>query len=329
MKEVIGALEKATNVVIFPHIMMDGDCIGSGSALMGALSELGKTVYFCSEENLPYQYTFLIKEEFIIKIDAEGNITFPEGVFFDTYDCAVAVDSSDIDRLGVRADFFKKAKVTISIDHHKSNQKFAMINHIESKRAATAEIIYDLIKKLGCKIDLEIASAIYAGILSDTGGFRFSNTTPKTHRIAGELLKTGIDVSAMSKVIFDEMSFAKLKLIGRAIDSIELFLDGKLAIMTLDENDIRATGSLPEDFNEIVNFARNIRGVEVAALIRTTAKDKTKVSVRTNKHFDASEFAAIFSGGGHARAAGFNYSGDVNELKQQVIGIVRKGLGLI
>jgi phosphoesterase RecJ-like protein len=312
------AIKNASSVLLFPHIMMDGDTLGSCVALLNTLKRMNKTAFICMEENAPSQYRFLIDERFIIHYDE--NAVLPD------FDCAIAVDSSDLGRLGLRAGLFLKSPVTLNIDHHKSNMKFAGINLIKSKKAATAEIIYEIIKKLGCEIDKATASAIYVGLMSDTGGFRFSNTTPQSHLIAAELLKTGIDVSAMSKIIFDEMSLSKLKLIARAIDSIEMYLDNRLAIMTLDEEDIRMTGSLPEDFNEIVNFARNIRGVEVAVLIRTTEKDKTKVSIRTNKFFDASEFAAIFSGGGHARAAGFNYSGDISVLKSQINEIVKKGM---
>jgi phosphoesterase RecJ-like protein len=318
MKNVVEALQKASDILLFPHIMMDGDTIGSCVALIIALRKMQKNALMCIDESIPYQYQFLINDDFIIRYDE--NSTLPH------FDCSVAIDASDPERLGLRAAQFYKSPVTISIDHHKTNMKFASINHVAPGKAATAEIIFELIKKLGGEIDTLTASAIYVGILSDTGGFRFSNTTPQSHLIAAELLKTGIDVSAMSKIVFDEMSFSKLKLIARAIDSVEMHLQNRLAIMTLNEDDVRLTGSLPEDFNEIVNFGRNIRGVEVAVLIRTTEKDKTKVSIRTNKFFDASEIAALFSGGGHARAAGFNYSGEINPLKAKIIEIVKKGM---
>lgn len=318
MRKVTDALQAASNILVFPHITMDGDTIGSCVALTVALKKMGKNVFMCVDESFPYQYQFLIDENFIIRFDEKDVIP--------NLDCSVAIDSSDMGRLGARAALFCRAPVTVNIDHHKSNMKFAGINYVSPGKAATAEIIYELIKKLGCEIDMVTASAIYVGLVTDTGGFRFSNTTPQSHIIAAELLKTGIDVSAMSKIIFDEMSLSKLKLIARAIDSIEMFLDDRLAIMSLNEVDIRQTGSLPEDFSEIVNFGRNIRGVEVAVLIRTTEKDKSKVSIRTNKFFDASDFAAIFAGGGHARAAGFNYSGEARALKTKIIEIVKKGM---
>ena len=202
----------------------------------------------------------------------------------------------DIDRIGRVRDAVKAP--VLNIDHHISNSKVCDYCYVDAKAAATAQIVYSLIKEMNVPFNQQCATCLYTGIASDTGFFRYSNTTPFTLRAAAELLEAGARPDKISE-IFDQRSFSSVKAAGRAIDTIELHENGKIALMTVD----KALKESADNTEGFVNFARNIRGTDIAVMIKYADENVTRVSMRS-KNTNVSEIAQSIGGGGHIRAAG-------------------------
>ena len=310
LKKITEEMTKAGSIAILPHIAADGDAIGSSVALAIGLSEAGKEVSVLLEEKVPQIYNFLPGIEMARVYDADDR----------KYDLAVALDCGDLERLGSRRPVFEKAPVTVNIDHHPTNTGFAMLDLVDPSCAAVAEIIFALFRQMGIVPGKDAAICLYTAIASDTGGFRYSNTTYVTHIIASELIKTGIDVAEISRRIFDTVSPAKVRLLGEAINSLELYEDGRIAVMTVSNAAMRRSGASDEDTDGIINIARNISGVEAAAMIREMENGDIKVNLRSNSYVDVSQAASKYSGGGHRRAAGFTVSGtDMGKVMEMLL----------
>lgn len=309
-------LNKSESIVILPHEAADGDAIGSSFALALILSRMGKKTQVLMEEGIPYIYGFLPGMEFC------GAGMAGTGSF----DLAVALDCGDLERLGSRIEIFGCSPKTVNIDHHLTNTQFADLNHVDAASSATGEIIYDLMKSLGQKLDKDIAVCLYVAISTDTGGFRYGNTTPLTHRIAADLIETGIDVADISQKVFDSTSSGKVKLMGAAIQSLELLENDRIAVMAVSGEAIMNAGAFEADSDGIINTARNIRGVEVAAMLRQTDKDGIKVNLRSNSYVDVSVIASRYSGGGHKCAAGFTANGSLKQVKEMLINDLKEAL---
>jgi len=295
LKKIAEAMAEAGSIAILPHMAADGDAIGSSLALAIGLSEAGKEVSVFLEEKVPHIYDFLPGLEMARVYDGVET----------KYDLAVALDCGDIERLGSRKPVFGKAAVTVNIDHHATNTGFAMLDYVDTSCAAVGEIIYELFGQMGADPGKDAAICLYTAIASDTGGFRYSNKTSRTHTIASELLEKGIDVADISRRIFDTVSPGKVRLIGEAVNSLELFEDGRIAVMSVSYEAMRRSGAADEDTDGIINIARNISGVEAAAMIREMENGDIRVNLRSNSYVDVSAVASKYSGGGHMRAAGF------------------------
>ncbi|MGE5473833.1 MAG: DHH family phosphoesterase [Ignavibacteriales bacterium] len=313
--DIINRIKNAERVAILSHINPDGDAVGSSLALYKALQNDNKSVDVYLSDGVPSIYSFLPNSENIKQNYNNGD-----------YDLIVVLDCGDIDRIGPCASIMSAAKFTINIDHHSTGTEFGDINLIESHASSTGEIIYRLIKMYGLDIDKEIAECLYVAIAADTGGFRFSNTLGITMQVAADLINCGIDVSEISRKIFDVMSLSKVKLMGEAINSLEIHNE-KIALMHLSHEQVTKSGALSEDFDGIVNIARNINGIEVAVFIVEKEPNEIKVNLRSNTLYDVAAIAKIFSGGGHHRAAGCKLSNTtLEQAKSKVISEILKTL---
>jgi phosphoesterase RecJ-like protein len=348
LDRITAELNASERIVIFPHEAADGDAIGSSFALALILSRMGKKVQVLMEEEIPYIYGFLPGIEFCgaviagngsLSLPGNGNLGLPGSRSLDmagsrnldpaggcVFDLAVALDCGDMERLGSRKEIFGCSPKSVNIDHHLTNTQFAVMNYVDAGSSATGEIIYDLMKRLGQRLDKDIAECLYVAISTDTGGFRYTNTTPLTHRIAADLLEAGIDVAGISQKVFDSTSSGKVKLMGAAIQSLELLENGKIAVMAVSGETIMNMGASEADSDGIINTARNIRGVEVAAMLRETDKDGIKVNLRSNSYVDVSAIAGRYSGGGHKCAAGFTAGGSLEQVKEMLIKDLKEAL---
>ncbi|HEX2944584.1 MAG TPA: bifunctional oligoribonuclease/PAP phosphatase NrnA [Clostridia bacterium] len=317
-------------VAIIPHVTADGDALGSSFALALVLTGMGKKADVLLEESVPLVYRFLPGAEFSYVYAAEpADVEESNGMRESgekRYDLVMALDCGDIERLGSRRKVFDSCIKTVNIDHHQTNTGFARLNHTNTASSATGEIIYELTGALGLKPGKDAATSLYAAIATDTGGFRYSNTTPRTHEIAAELIKLGVDVADVSQRVFDITSYGKVKLMGAAIRNLELFEDGKLAIMAVTNEMIKNSAAREEDSDGIINVARNIRGVEAAAMLRQLDNGEIKVNLRSNNYIDVAVIASRHKGGGHKRAAGFTETGVLERVKENVINDLKDAL---
>ncbi len=207
----------------------------------------------------------------------------------------------------------------INIDHHVSNEMYGMLNHVDIKSASTAEIVFELIKALKIQMDVSIAECLYTGIVSDTGSFRFPSTTAKTLRIAAELLETGLDFSRIQRILFGTSEFKRIKLLGRALMTMESHLDGFVSTMNLVASDFNTLSISDRDSGDIVNYGLEPPEADVSVLFKE-AEGFFRVSVRTKSVIDASALCGKFDGGGHVRAAGCNIKSDsLEEAKRAVL----------
>ncbi|NLM74880.1 MAG: bifunctional oligoribonuclease/PAP phosphatase NrnA [Clostridiaceae bacterium] len=301
-------LKNARNIVILPHINVDGDALGASVALALALKKMGKSAEVLIEEDVPGTLDFLPGLELVKKSSSKK------------YDVALNIDNGDISRLGKREQYYNDAETKLSIDHHSTNKVEADVSYVDTKSAATGEIIYDLIAKyLKTGIDKDIALCLYTAIVTDTGCFRYTNTTWKTLRIGSELLKYDIDFAVVIKKAFETISLAKLELIKKTIDSLRLFENGKIAVTYLTKKDIMELPANIDDFEGLVNIGRNLEGVEVSIFLREEKEGHFRGSLRSNNYADVSAIAENFNGGGHKRAAGLSIDGELENVIMSVV----------
>lgn len=288
--------EKAESIVILNHVNMDGDAVGSAFSLAAVLKNAGKRVFVAIEDDPP-EYLKGLCDDYIKESD-------------ERFDLAISVDCGDELRLGTRKNIFFNAKRTVCIDHHVSNAGFADVNLIRAEASSTSEIVFEFIKYLGAEITPRMADQLFAGIITDTGGFKFSNTTPESFAISGELLKAGADINGVCIEIYESNSLAKLKLKSRCLDSIKLYAEGKISGSVITKRDFVKTGAKESDCEGFSQIGRGIAGVEASFSI--TAYKNVKVSLRSKRYVDVASIAASFGGGGHKRAAGFSLPEDTN-----------------
>ncbi len=294
MNDILQSIAQSSSIALITHINPDGDAIGSTIALMHALDKMEKSVDVYCQDNIPSMFDFL---------DGVNRITKPDQST-KNYDLVIALDCSDPDRMGTCAPIMDRAITSANIDHHVSNTFYANINVVDEEASATGEIIYKLVTQLEIEPNKSIAEALYTAIVSDTGRFSFSNTTSKTHRIVAHLIEWGADVVKLSNLLFNNHSLEWVRLLGQAINSLAIYYDGKVAIMHITQAMMDRVGATEEHSNGIIQYAKDITGVELAALLREVNDSTIKVSLRSQSIIDVSLLAQEFGGGGHKRAAG-------------------------
>lgn len=314
---VVKLIGDSKNIAILSHIMPDGDNIGSSLALYNALSKIGKNVVFILDDDVPEVYKFLKGSQKTEKPDNDHK-----------FDLVIVLDCGDVGRLGRSSRYLEGAKV-INIDHHLSNSNFGLYNIVDISAAATGEIIYRLINRLEIALDKDICECIYTGIVTDTGQFQYSNTTDLTHEIAADLVRHGAEPWKLYRAIYQNNSKSKMKLIGEAINSLEFHFQSKIASMIIRKEVFETVGAKDEDADGIINFARDINGVEVALLFKETEDGKVKIGFRSKDFVNVSDIAQEFGGGGHKRAAGATVAGAVENIKERVIESVKKAFSVV
>jgi phosphoesterase RecJ-like protein len=298
------------------HVGPDGDAIGSLLALGLALDELRINVKLYCASPIPALYRFLPWSHRVCR--GFGNIA--------DFDASVILDCGELNRVGKLAECIGRIPLIINVDHHCTNTRFGHINHIDESACATSEIVYKLLKRMSLKISQPIARCLYTGILTDTGSFRFSNTNRAAFEICEELVGAGVNPYDVAKHVYGQYSLARIKLLNRALETLEISKNGKLSVMILTEKMMKDTNTRNEDIDGMINYARSIKDVKVAVLIqeyRETLKKHGKkgryhVSLRSNGAVDVSNIAVSFGGGGHASAAGFCTESTLAPLKSAI-----------
>ena len=290
-------LRENDDYLILMHASPDGDTLGSGSALCLALQKLGKRAKAVCPDEIPHRFDYLFKS--IEPMDFE-------------HKNVVCVDIADTKLLAEMKSTGDTAQ--LAIDHHSSHKDFAKNEYVEPESAACCELIYAVIKELGVTIDKDIASCLYTGIATDTGCFKFTNVTPRTHSIAAELIANGADFGAINYAMFVVKTQGRIKLEQETLKNMQFFADGKVAVITAS---LALIDSLPDidtdDIGALANIPREIAGVEIGICVKEKKAGVFKASLRTSDNFDAAEIAQNFGGGGHARAAGCSFNGTTME----------------
>jgi phosphoesterase RecJ-like protein len=279
---------------------------------MLALEKMGKTVIAHNLDSVPEIYRFLPQYERIrIGKPVQGR-----------YDAFIIVDA-DPSRTGLFDKTFP-ADVLINIDHHITNPLAWPITWLDTAASASGEMIFRLVQELGVRIDRDIALCLYTAIFTDTGSFRYSNTTPESMKIAATLLEAGADPWLVSENVYESFSYTRLKLLGTVIANMERSADGRTAWVVVTDELYRRTNTTAEDTDNFVNFVRSAKGVEVAILFRQTGSAQYKISMRSKGRIDLSGLAQSFGGGGHKNAAGGVLDGTFEEVKKRVLGDVER-----
>ena len=310
--EIFSANEK---FMVTTHISPDGDGIGSALALSRGLKAIGKKVIILNHSKTPDNLRFLLKEDSEIMGPGSLDAGFDPRDYF-----SVVVDMGAFDRLGSVLPIIQKCKGMLVIDHHVVDVPEGVNSLIESSASATGEVIHDLLLRLNLKITKEIAEPLYAAIETDTGGFRFSGTTPSTHRLAAELLSLGVDPSRIYSEIYEKQSAIRLKLTGEVFATLWVSPKGKIATMELRQSMLGKLGARIEDGDDLVNYLMTIDGVKAGFYLKELGPDKTKISCRSrDKRLDLGVFLSEWGGGGHAFAAGLLLNENIETSRRAII----------
>ncbi|MBQ7417277.1 MAG: bifunctional oligoribonuclease/PAP phosphatase NrnA [Acidaminococcaceae bacterium] len=308
LAETAKLLKEAGKMVIVSHISPDGDTLGSSLALAHALRMLGKEVMLNVDDDIPSVFSFLPGIGEYIRFAPDDSVPA---------DLLIVIDASSADRAG-NAMNVVKARSVLNIDHHKTNTHFADYLYLDSDAAATAEIIYSLLLELGTELNTEIATCIYEGLYTDTGSFKYSNTTSRTLSIASALLTYGVNPSLISDNM-EVKSRSQVEMLGKVLETLTFLRDGKIAYVEV----------APElydynvDTDTFVSYPRYIEGVEVALLFKQVEENLTRVSFRS-KQVDVAKIALSFGGGGHQKASGCSIHAPLKKAESVVLPVVEE-----
>jgi bifunctional oligoribonuclease and PAP phosphatase NrnA len=309
------AIREHDRFLVTTHENPDGDALGSLLATTLALRALGKdaVMFLTGEVPLPAEYTFMLLAGMLRGTpppDAGERVL-------------LALDCANDSRLGASAETLLRAPLVIDVDHHHDNTRFGDINLVVADASSTGEIVRDLLAELGVPLTAELAEPLYVALVTDTGRFQYTNTTPKAHRLAAELLEAGVDVRRVFRGVYESVQFAKLKLLARALERAQIYDGGRIVVSYLLATDFAEVGA-EEPYSEgIIDFLRAVEGADMAVLIREPPRPdapRHRISLRSNAdEVDVSAIArASGDGGGHRQAAGFSSELSVDEITEFV-----------
>jgi len=328
LEQIAQELASRDNFLVMTHMRPDADALGSQLGVGLALEALGKKVTYWSSDTIPDKFFYLPHVDKIISL---------EGIIETAFDCVVSIDCASFERLGKARHFIKNFRkepkqspepFCINIDHHESNTKFGDINYIDTSSPASGQIAYELLMTAGWIVTKEIATSLYAAISTDTGSFQYSNTTPKTMRVAADLIEKGINVGEINRQIYESFPLRRLLLFKEVFNTVEFIDDGKIGYIQITEKMYADTGAKPEDNENFIDSIRSVESVIVAALFEEEPEGKIRISLRSkdSKIINVNTIAGKFGGGGHPAAAGARPDGKLPEITDAVIAEIRRTL---
>lgn len=330
LPEISELLDAYGRYLVFTHIHMDGDTLGAAVAFADAMREIGREAWVVVGEEVPRTLS-LIKTAFVIDGDEAGRLVSAgaksgrgQGAAEDAVDggdgaalpyLAIAMDFTDKERLEGRETLFEGAAETLSIDHHVTSEPVCDCNYIEPAAAATSEIVYRFLRLADLPVTELAATALYVGIVTDTGRFQYANTTPLTHRAAAELLEAGADFQAAYRDIYQSVKAEKLYVQSAMLNTLDVFAGGKAALAYIGADALAKLDAGDDETDGMSEVLRSIVGVEVSVFLKERPDGKIKASMRSKDSFDVAALAAEFGGGGHIRAAGFTSELSLDEAR--------------
>lgn len=314
-KNILDLFVGRKNILILPHILPDGDTLGSSLALDEALKSIGHKPYIILDDDIPTNLNF-ITENKILSTKSFHSLNIKP-------DMIITIDSSDVDRIGKRIDLFTLTDEIINIDHHKTNSNFAKYNLVNKDASACGEIIYNLINDLSIKFTKEMATCLYVALSTDTGSFKYSNTTSRTLRIAADLLDMNINQAYITTELYQNKNINKINLLKDILNTLEIYYDGRLSIMYLTLDMLKRNSVDPSDTDGLIEYARDIEGVEVGVLLKELSLNEVKIGLRSKYDLDVSQIAKLFNGGGHKNASGCTLNGNINDAKRTILDVLK------
>ena len=305
IKEVLEILYKCDNVNILTHKSPDGDTLGCGYALVNFLRGLGKKANVLNSDSFPKRYEFLYKGYKPMEFEEEF---------------VIAVDIADLQLLGSGfSKYAQEGAIDLCIDHHVSNTFFAKKTYLDKKAAAACEAIFEIIEASGEKMTDIIAKCLYTGIATDTGCFKYENTTPRSHIIASKLMAYDIEYAKINRAMFDMKSKGRILVEKEVSKHVEYFFDDRCCIIKLTSQLIKDSGIDEAEFEGLTSTTLQLESAEIGVLLKQCDEKKFKISVRTTDKINASTFCQKFGGGGHIRAAGCQIEGSLEEVERKFL----------
>ncbi|MDI3257270.1 MAG: bifunctional oligoribonuclease/PAP phosphatase NrnA [Kyrpidia sp.] len=310
-------LRENDGFLLLTHVHPDGDALGSVLGMASILQKMGKRVVIAHEEEMPERFAYLPGIDRVVRV-SELTGRFAVGI---------SLDCADRRRLGRAAEALMPEARLLNIDHHATNDRFGAENLVDSGASATCQIVCRLAGLLEIPLRGDTAVCLYTGLFTDTGGFRYGNTTADVLRLAAEMIDGGLDPYPIALQAVETVTEKQLRLLSAALAGLRTAAEGRAAYITVTRNLLEETGTTVEDTQELVNYARNLAGVEVGLMFREEGENEVKVSLRSKHRVDVSGIAAQFGGGGHPRAAGCTVEGPLRQVIDRVMGVVAARIG--
>ena len=303
-------IKNKNTCLIIPHQSPDGDCLGSSYALSSFFDEIGLKNMIAMNDVIPTNFSFLKKDNMLTDEEILGlNIKF---------DVTIVLDTSSLDRIGASKEVVALGETILVIDHHKTNTKFGDYNVVK-EASSVGEIIFEMMKEQDYVISKDVAKGLYTSIVTDTGEFRYTNTTSSTLKVAGELFDTGFEFSKINKEIFSNKPLNQVRMQSKVLSDMQLYENHKIIVFKASQALLEELSCEMFQTDGIVEAGRDIEGCEVSVLLKEQDSNKIKVSMRSNHYVDVSEVSLIFNGGGHSRAAGCTLNMTLDEAEQLIV----------
>ncbi|MBD3182536.1 bifunctional oligoribonuclease/PAP phosphatase NrnA [Candidatus Poribacteria bacterium] len=324
MGDILNVIKGNDSFIISSHINPDGDAVGSQLAVYSLLKDLEKSVCIVNRDPIPFIYKFLLENDLPYISLKDMEMAENQNSWMDAQ-VAIVLDCASLARTGdALAEKIRKFDKIINIDHHASKEEFGHYNLIDPEACATAELIFDLMSYGDIRIGRKRADYLYTAILTDTGSFRYGNSTPKAHDIASRMIKEGVNPQKIAELVYEVIPYQQAKLFGMSLDTLEISTDGKIAQMWVTNDMMEKTGTTAEDTEDFIDYVRSLRGVEIALFFRETEGNNIKASLRSKNNLDVSKVAAVFGGGGHKAAAGCTIQEPIGKARKMVVDALKK-----
>jgi phosphoesterase RecJ-like protein len=302
-------IQESRTIAILSHVRPDGDAIGSQLALALALSAIGKTVDVWNEDGLPEAFNFLKKSELVVVPPTDAR----------TFDLVIALDTASRDRLGTPLRAIAQADCWINIDHHASNPSYGDLNYLDVTAPATGQIIFELIQDRGYPLTLDIAEALFVAISTDTGSFRYRNTSAHTFEVVAELVRQGVDVARVSHSLYESQPKRRVLLLRELLQNTHFYANDQIGTMALTLEKKQQLRIQPDDTDGLIEVVRGIDTIVVAILFEELPDNRVRISVRSkDPKIDVNKICGEFGGGGHQLAAGARIRGTLDEVEKIV-----------
>ena len=318
LKYFCDGLKKKKSFLLASHVNPEGDAVGSVIAMESILNRLGKKTKIVCEDNFPERLHCL-------RYQGDWNVYKTIRGKKLSFDALVIADCPTLERIGKVKDLLHPDTAIFNIDHHISNTRFGQYNYVKPQAAACGEVIYEIVKQLKLKITPDEARALYVSLSTDTGSFKYSNTGVRAHRIAAELIRTGIDVDRINEELYATYSLNKIQLYSRLLGKVQTSFGGKVAWVAMSRADLKDSGATYEDTEGFIDFLKYLREVKVAFFLSEMQREnEVKVSFRSKEHYDVNQIATAFGGGGHKKASGCTMNMNLADAVQAILAEIQK-----